>query len=65
MSTTSETMQFQAEVQQLLHLMINSIYSNKRNLFKGTSFQCFRRNGQRKFESLTNPDLLLMIQTCI
>ncbi len=55
---SKETLGFQAEVKQLLHLMIHSLYGNKeiflRELVSNASDAC----DKLRFESVANPHLL-------
>ena len=57
-TTPAQTMGFQAEVKQLLHLMIHSLYSNKeiflRELVSNASDAC----DKLRFESIDQPQLL-------
>ena len=57
MTTQTETHRFQAEVQQVLHLVIHSLYSNKdvflRELVSNASDAC----DKLRFEAIQNADL--------
>ncbi len=57
-ATSTETLGFQAEVKQLLHLMIHSLYSNKeiflRELVSNASDAC----DKLRFEAIDNPALM-------
>src|SRR5690606_29787746 len=57
-ANTTETLGFQTEVKQLLHLMIHSLYSNKeiflRELVSNASDAC----DKLRFEAIDQPELL-------